>query len=97
MPGRTRPTSCPSFCSTAAARRIHDALILAATLSANYGIYGPAFERFVHVAREHGSEEYLDSEKYEVALAAGDDDLTELIGSSIASAARTSRCSRMRR
>ena len=40
--------------------------VLAATLAASYGIYGPAFERFVHTAREHGSEEYLDSEKYEV-------------------------------
>jgi starch synthase (maltosyl-transferring) len=41
-------------------------LILAATLSANYGIYGPAFERLVHEAREPGSEEYRDSEKYEI-------------------------------
>jgi len=41
-------------------------LILAATLSANYGIYGPAFELFEHRPREHGSEEYLDSEKYQL-------------------------------
>ena len=41
-------------------------LILAATLSANYGIYGPAYERLVHEAREAGSEEYRDSEKYEL-------------------------------
>jgi starch synthase (maltosyl-transferring) len=41
-------------------------LILAATLSSNYGIYGPAFERLVHEAREPGSEEYRDSEKYEI-------------------------------
>jgi len=55
-------------------------LILAATLSASYGIYGPAFERFVNVAREQGSEEYLDSEKYEVRhWPQTDDDLTELI------------------
>jgi len=55
-------------------------LMLAATLSANYGIYGPAFERFVNAAREPGSEEYLDSEKYEVKQwGAGDDDLTEMI------------------
>jgi starch synthase (maltosyl-transferring) len=55
-------------------------LILAATLSANYGIYGPAYERFVHVAREHGSEEYLDSEKYEIHhWPETDDDLTDLI------------------
>ena len=55
--------------------------ILAATLSANYGIYGPAYERFEHVAREHGSEEYLNSEKYEIRdWPETDDDLTELIG-----------------
>ncbi len=41
-------------------------LVLAATLSANYGIYGPAFELMEHTAREPGSEEYLDSEKYEI-------------------------------
>jgi starch synthase (maltosyl-transferring) len=41
-------------------------LVLAATLGANYGIYGPAFDLCVHEAREPGSEEYLDSEKYEV-------------------------------
>src|SRR5690606_2423343 len=35
-------------------------LVLAATLSASYGIYGPAFELMEHVAREPGSEEYLD-------------------------------------
>lgn len=41
-------------------------LVLAATLAANYGIYGPAFELMEHTAREPGSEEYLDSEKYEI-------------------------------
>jgi starch synthase (maltosyl-transferring) len=40
-------------------------LVLAATLGASYGIYGPAFELQEHRAREPGSEEYLDSEKYE--------------------------------
>jgi starch synthase (maltosyl-transferring) len=35
-------------------------------LSANYGIYGPAYELQEHVAREPGSEEYLDSEKYQL-------------------------------
>ncbi|MBI4692973.1 MAG: alpha-1,4-glucan--maltose-1-phosphate maltosyltransferase [Gammaproteobacteria bacterium] len=38
---------------------------LAATLGANYGIYGPAFELLEDRAREPGSEEYLDSEKYQ--------------------------------
>jgi starch synthase (maltosyl-transferring) len=41
-------------------------LVLAATLGANYGIYGPAFENLEHEPREPGSEEYLNSEKYEV-------------------------------
>jgi starch synthase (maltosyl-transferring) len=41
-------------------------LVLAATLSASYGIYGPPFELLEHVPREPGSEEYLNSEKYEV-------------------------------
>ena len=41
-------------------------LVLAATLSSNYGIYGPVYELGEHVAREPGSEEYLNSEKYEV-------------------------------
>jgi starch synthase (maltosyl-transferring) len=40
--------------------------ILAATLGASYGMYGPAFELCVNEAREFGSEEYLDSEKYEI-------------------------------
>jgi starch synthase (maltosyl-transferring) len=41
-------------------------LVLAATLSANYGIYGPAYELCESTPREPGSEEYLDSEKYEI-------------------------------
>lgn len=41
-------------------------LILAATLGASYGIYGPAFELCEHRPREPGSEEYLNSEKYEI-------------------------------
>jgi starch synthase (maltosyl-transferring) len=41
-------------------------LVLAATLSANYGIYGPAFELMEHEPREAGKEEYLDSEKYQL-------------------------------
>jgi len=41
-------------------------LVLAATLGANYGIYGPAFELCENTARAPGSEEYLNSEKYEI-------------------------------
>ena len=41
-------------------------LILAATLSASYGIYGPAFELCENTPLRPGSEEYLNSEKYEL-------------------------------
>jgi starch synthase (maltosyl-transferring) len=41
-------------------------LVLAATLGSSYGIYGPAFELCENRPREAGSEEYLDSEKYEI-------------------------------
>lgn len=40
-------------------------LVLAATLSSNYGIYGPAYELMEQVARP-GSGEYIDNEKYEL-------------------------------
>jgi starch synthase (maltosyl-transferring) len=40
--------------------------VLAATLGASCGIYGPAFELCVGQPREPGSEEYLDSEKYQI-------------------------------
>lgn len=43
-------------------------LILAATLGANYGIYGPAFELGEHLPMQSGSEEYLHSEKYEIRV-----------------------------
>lgn len=41
-------------------------LVLAATLGATYGVYGPSYEN--HEARpvRPGSEEYLDSEKYQI-------------------------------
>jgi starch synthase (maltosyl-transferring) len=41
-------------------------LILAATLGASYGIYGPPYELLENRPRERGSEEYLDSEKYQL-------------------------------
>jgi len=40
--------------------------VLAATLGASCGIYGPTFELGVAEPREPGSEEYLDSEKYQI-------------------------------
>jgi len=41
-------------------------LVLAATLGSSYGIYGPAYELGENIPREHGSEEYVNSEKYEI-------------------------------
>jgi len=41
-------------------------LALAATLGASYGIYGPAFELCENRPLRSGSEEYLDSEKYQL-------------------------------
>ena len=41
-------------------------LVLAGGLSANYGIYGPVFELLWDAPAAPGSEEYLNSEKYEV-------------------------------
>jgi starch synthase (maltosyl-transferring) len=40
--------------------------LLAATLGANYGIYGPPFELLESRPVRPGSEEYLDSEKYQI-------------------------------
>lgn len=40
--------------------------VLATTLGTNYGIYGPAFELLERVPAKPGSEEYLNSEKYEL-------------------------------
>jgi starch synthase (maltosyl-transferring) len=39
--------------------------VLAATLSSNWGVYGPAFELMEHAARP-GSEEYAQNEKYQL-------------------------------
>jgi starch synthase (maltosyl-transferring) len=56
--------------------------LLAATLGASYGIYGPAYELTEHLPRERGSEEYLDSEKYQLRQwdLGRPDSLRELIG-----------------
>jgi starch synthase (maltosyl-transferring) len=57
-------------------------LVLAGTLGASYGIYGPAFENQHHLPREAGSEEYLHSEKYEVRRwdFSGSENLASVIG-----------------
>jgi starch synthase (maltosyl-transferring) len=41
-------------------------IILATTLAASYGIYGPAYELGESVPAKPGSEEYLNSEKYQI-------------------------------
>lgn len=41
-------------------------MVLAATLSSNYGMYGPAYELCEHLPVAEGKEDYLDSEKYEI-------------------------------
>ncbi|MEI6848198.1 MAG: alpha-1,4-glucan--maltose-1-phosphate maltosyltransferase [Chlorobiaceae bacterium] len=41
-------------------------LVLAATMSSNYGMYGPAYELCEHRPISQGKEEYLDSEKFEI-------------------------------
>jgi starch synthase (maltosyl-transferring) len=48
-------------------------LVLGATLGANYGIYGPAFELGENKPVREDSEEYLDSEKYQVRVWNRDD------------------------
>jgi starch synthase (maltosyl-transferring) len=54
-------------------------LVLAATLSPSYGMYS-GFENYENVAVAPGSEEYLDSEKYEVKNRKLDGPLLPLIG-----------------
>ena len=53
-------------------------LVLAATLSPSYGIYS-GFENLEGTPREPGSEEYLDSEKYELKARALDGELLPLV------------------
>ncbi|HEX9235076.1 MAG TPA: alpha-amylase family glycosyl hydrolase, partial [Actinomycetota bacterium] len=57
-------------------------LILAATLGANYGVYGPAFELMENRPLADGSEEYRESEKYQIHRWSWNDpnSLSELIG-----------------
>jgi starch synthase (maltosyl-transferring) len=47
--------------------------LLAATLAANWGIFGPPFLRCENEAREPGSEEYQHSDKYEIRVRDDDD------------------------
>jgi starch synthase (maltosyl-transferring) len=60
------PDILPEFLQVGGRAAFAVRLILAATIGSNYGIYGPAFELFENTPREPGSEEYLNSEKYEL-------------------------------
>jgi starch synthase (maltosyl-transferring) len=60
------PDILPEFLQAGGRAAFMIRVTLAATLGASYGIYGPAFELCEHRPREPGSEEYLNSEKYEV-------------------------------
>jgi starch synthase (maltosyl-transferring) len=60
------PDILPEYLQFGGAAAFRVRLVLAATLAASYGVYGPAFELMEHVAREPGSEEYRDSEKYQL-------------------------------
>jgi starch synthase (maltosyl-transferring) len=60
------PDILTEFLQTAGRAGFMMRLILAATLGANYGIYGPAFELLEAAPREPGGEEYLNSEKYQL-------------------------------
>jgi starch synthase (maltosyl-transferring) len=60
------PDILPEFLQTGGRAAFMIRFILAATLGASYGIYGPAFELCENTARQPGSEDYLNSEKYEL-------------------------------
>ena len=61
------PDILPGILQTGGLPAFKSRLILAATLSSNYGIYGPAYELGDNTPfRKEKSEEYLNSEKYEV-------------------------------
>ncbi len=68
-------------------------LVLAATLSPSFGIYS-GFESFENVPVQAGSEEYLDSEKYEVKQRTLDGPLLPLVQTlNQRAACRSRRCS----
>ena len=62
----TTPDILPGFLQVGGRPAFMIRLILAATLGASYGIYGPAFELCENAPYQPGSEEYLNSEKYEL-------------------------------
>jgi starch synthase (maltosyl-transferring) len=61
----TTPDILPAFLQTSGPAGFAIRAVLAATLSPTYGIYS-GFELFEHLAVRAGSEEFLDSEKYQL-------------------------------
>ncbi len=76
------PDILPEFLQWSGAPGFRLRLLLAATLGASYGIYGPAFELCVHQPVAPGKEEYLNSEKYQLInwTLGGANDISEFIG-----------------
>lgn len=60
------PDILPAILQTGLRSAFAQRAILAATLSANYGIYGPAYELLEYQPLREKSEEYASSEKYEM-------------------------------
>ena len=60
------PDILPPILQTGGRPAFMQRVILAATLSSNYGIYGPAYELGEDAPFKVGGEEYLNSEKYEI-------------------------------
>ncbi|MEX1037357.1 MAG: alpha-1,4-glucan--maltose-1-phosphate maltosyltransferase [Acidimicrobiia bacterium] len=60
------PDILPEMLQTGTRAAFISRYVLAATLSSNCGIYGPAFELMEHRPLRPGAEEYADSEKYQI-------------------------------
>ncbi len=60
------PDILPPILQTGGRPAFMQRVILAATLAANYGMYGPAYELGENAPFKIGGEEYLNSEKYEI-------------------------------
>jgi starch synthase (maltosyl-transferring) len=60
------PDILPEILQTGTRAAFISRYVLAATLSSNCGIYGPAYELMDHKPLRPGTEEYLESEKYQI-------------------------------
>ena len=62
----TTPDILPEYLQHGGPAAFRTRLVLAATLGATYGLYGPGFEVFENQPVKPHSEEFLDSEKYQI-------------------------------